>query len=127
MSCSHTIRLAILGASPCHLCNAACCRQNGHEFAVLLQGDDERRRFAAFSAGVTLHRDDGLVVERVLPYRDGQCPFLGDDDRCTIYVDRPAACRAFECAPRFNEGGVIGAHGAFLRRNPRVLRTLALL
>ena len=43
------VRLAILGASPCHLCRANCCKQNGHEFAVLLR-DDEIRRFAPFIA-----------------------------------------------------------------------------
>jgi|GEM_PF-2370780 len=105
--------------SPCHRCYAACCRQNGHEFAALLSGD-ERRRFAAFSEAVTIRDNNALVVERVLPYIDGKCQFLGDDNRCTIYEDRPAACRAFECAPALDAHGA-GQHGIFLKRNPRVL------
>ena len=40
------LRLAILGNSLCYLRSAACCKQNGHAYAALLQGDDERRRFA---------------------------------------------------------------------------------
>ena len=51
-------------------------------------------------------------------------PFLGDDDRCTIYEDRPSACRAFECTRHFNQHGV-GRHGIFLDANERVTRLLA--
>jgi Fe-S-cluster containining protein len=118
------IRIHILGASPCDRCFAACCKQNGHEFAAILQGDDERRRFAAFSVDVTFARGDGsIAAERVLPYVGGRCQFLADGDRCTIYDDRPRACRQFECAPQFNRDG-LGRHGKFLSRNPRVLRIL---
>ena len=118
-----TIRIAILGASPCDRCVAACCKQNGHEFAAILD-EDERARFGPFAQLVSLKRSDvALVSEFVLPYRDGRCQFLGADDRCTIYNDRPRACRAFECAPKFNACG-IDRHDQFLVRNPRVLQLL---
>lgn len=126
MTSSHRqVRIAVLGASPCERCVAACCRQNGHEFAALLQGDREQRRFAAFSVESTF-RDEttgAIRVERVLPYVDGRCQFLGPDDRCTIYEDRPRACRQFECAPHFAANGP-GDHGIFLRRNPHVRELL---
>lgn len=83
-----SIRLAILGESPCHDCYAACCRQNGHDFAALLQGE-EVRKFRPFATKVPIRANGHVVVETVLPYRDGRCVFLGDDDRCTIYEDRP--------------------------------------
>lgn len=108
-------------ASPCHRCFAACCRQNGHEFAARLQGDTEWRRFAAFAVDVPIRRDGRVVVERVLPYRDGKCQFLGPDDRCTIYEVRPLACRQFECATNFDAQG---RPGEFLQRNPNVLTIL---
>jgi Fe-S-cluster containining protein len=117
-----TVRIAILGSSPCHQCHAACCKQNGHEFAVLLHGE-ERQRFAAWSVDVPVQSAGGVVIERVIAYRDGRCPFLGEDDRCTIYEDRPASCRAFECVRYFNERG-IGEHGPFLQLNERVSRML---
>lgn len=118
-----TVRIAVVGDSPCHLCHAACCKQNGHAYAVLLEGD-EVRRFAAWSASAMIQTSDaGLVSERVIPYRDGRCPFLGGDDLCTIYEDRPNACRRFQCVRHFNEDGV-GSHGRFLDLNPRVLRIL---
>jgi Fe-S-cluster containining protein len=123
-----TIRLAIFGSSPCDRCVAACCKQNGHAFAVLLQGDDERQRFAAWACEVPV-RDEAsgqVALERVITYRDGRCPFLGDDDRCTIYEDRPVSCRRFECVRFFNERGV-GQHGRFLELNPRVRELLLAL
>ena len=118
-----SIRIAIIGASPCDRCVAACCKQNGHEFAAILAAD-ELPRFRPFAQSVALLGSDGsLASEFVLPYREGRCQFLGDDDRCTIYEDRPRACRAFECAPKFNARG-IDQHDLFLERNPRVLQLL---
>jgi len=116
------LRLAILGESPCGECFAACCKQNGHDFAVLLQGD-EVRKFAHFAINVHIQRGDQLIPERVLPYRDHRCQFLGGDDRCTIYDDRPQACRAFQCIHDFNREG-IGSHGRFLQLNSRVREML---
>jgi Fe-S-cluster containining protein len=113
-----SVRIAILGDSPCHLCTAACCKQNGHAYAALLRGD-EIRRFAPFAIDVPIQTDSGTIFERVLPYRDGRCQFLGDDDRCTIYQDRPMSCRLFQCVEQFNSESS-GEHGAFLKRNPSV-------
>ena len=117
------LRLAILGDSPCDLCTAACCRQNGHAYAVLLEGD-ERRKFGPWAVELAVARGGGVVAsERVLPYRDGRCVFLGGDSRCTIYDDRPANCRRFQCVDGFHAGGM-GNHGGFLRANPHVVRIL---
>jgi Fe-S-cluster containining protein len=120
----HRLRLAILGSSPCDLCRANCCKQNGHDYAVLLESQ-EWQRFAPFCVEVQVDAGACPTTERVLPYRDGRCQFLGDDDRCLIYDDRPANCRKFECAPGFHERGSdrVG-HSLFLRRNPDVLRLL---
>jgi Fe-S-cluster containining protein len=117
------VRIAVVGESPCDLCTAACCRQNGHEFAALLEGD-EVRKFAPFAVDVPVADGGGRVnYERVLPYVAGRCQFLGENDRCTIYEDRPRACRAFQCVTSYNAEG-LGAHGEFLRRNPGVLEIL---
>jgi Fe-S-cluster containining protein len=116
------IRIAILGACPCDQCTAACCKQNGHEYAAILRGD-EIRKFAAFSVDAPIRDRERVVIEKVLPYVKERCQFLGDDDRCTIYEDRPQACRAFECLSSFNADG-LGAHGTFLSRNPHVAQLL---
>ena len=117
------IRIAIAGESPCDLCSAACCKQNGHAYAVLLR-DDEIRKFAPFAIDVPISdADNRPSYERVLPYINGRCQFLGDNDRCTIYDDRPRACRAFQCVDSYNAGGV-ARHGVFLQRNGRVRQML---
>jgi len=117
------LRIAILGASPCGQCTAACCRQNGHDYAALLEGD-EVRRFAPYAIDASINAGGRVVIEKVLPYIDGRCVFLGDEGACLVYQDRPAACRAFECVRHFNRDG-IGRHDVFLGRNPRVLEMLA--
>jgi Fe-S-cluster containining protein len=117
-------RLAILGESPCHLCYAACCKQNGHDYAVLLE-EVERRRFGPFAMDVQINNGQRTVIERVLPYRNGRCVFLGEDDRCTIYDDRPMNCRRFQCIRYFHQGGMGPTeHGEFLQKNRRVLEIL---
>ncbi|MEA2710760.1 MAG: uncharacterized protein QOF78_3361 [Phycisphaerales bacterium] len=119
------MRIAIVGDSPCDLCTAACCKQNGHEFAAILEGD-EVRKFAAFAIDVPIESLGRLTYERVLPYVEGRCQFLGEDDLCTIYEDRPRACRQFQCIESYNADGV-GRHGTFLQRNPRVREMLETL
>jgi Fe-S-cluster containining protein len=112
------LRLAILGESPCHLCTANCCKQNGHEYAVLLEGE-ERRKFAAFAADVLNRFPGGSRYERVIPYRHARCPFLADNDRCSIYDDRPQNCRGFQCINGYHfGGGHLTTHSEFLQRNP---------
>ena len=119
------LRLAILGDSPCDLCTAACCRENGHEFAVLLEGETERRRFAAYAEDVPVEHAGAITLERVIPYRHGRCAFLSTDDRCAIYDDRPINCRRFQCVTGYHlGGGHIGRHSRFLAQNPTVLGLL---
>ena len=120
------LRLAILGDSPCDLCTAACCKQNGHGYAVLLEGERERRRFAPFAVDVPIDRGGGgVVLERVLPHRHGRCAYLGGDDRCTIYDDRPLNCRRFQCVSGYHgAGATLGSHSTFLRSNQHVLAML---
>jgi Fe-S-cluster containining protein len=114
------LRIAIVGPSPCDRCHAACCKQNGCEFSVLL-APGEYGRFGPFAAEVVVDDAGRLVCEKVLPYRGGRCIFLGEDDLCTIYEDRPASCRRFECTRLFHNGGVsVGRQHEFIRRNPRV-------
>ena len=117
-----SVPIAVVGESPCELCTAACCKQNGHEYAVRLRGE-EKRKFAAFAVDVPIKREGEIQYERVLPYVMGRCQFLGADDRCAIYEDRPMSCREFQCVEAYGADGV-GKHGRFLKLNPRVLRML---
>jgi Fe-S-cluster containining protein len=92
---------------------------------VLLQTDAERRRFAPWAITLPVRDHAGIVHhEQVIPYRNERCPFLGQDNRCTIYDDRPQSCRDFECTRHFNQHA-IGEHGLFLRGNPHVVAILS--
>ena len=114
-----TVRIAIIGPSPCDACDAACCKQSAWGYAALLQSDDERRRFGPWSATTLLDDADGVTrTVQVIGYRDGRCPFLGSDDRCSIYDDRPLSCRQFECTRRF------GNDASFFDANARVRELL---
>jgi Fe-S-cluster containining protein len=50
-----------------------------------------------------LHRDEeGDYVLNFSP-----CPFLGDDNKCLIYEDRPKACREYPHTNRKNMQGIL--------------------
>lgn len=97
---------------PCEHCDGACCKANGHDFAVLLDEDEVQH----FPAAVRVANGP------VLPYVNGRCIHLDDRDRCSIYASRPRACRAFNCA----EGWRLKDphHGFFLEDNPKVVELL---
>src|ERR1035437_8666892 len=98
------LRIAIAGQSPCETCWARCCKQNGHDYAVLLL-ESEYARFTPFAADVVVADGDKRVVEKAFAYREGRCQFLDGDDRCLIYEDRPHYCRRFQCVSAFHHGG----------------------
>ena len=54
--------------------------------------------------------------EWCLPYKDGKCVYLGDDDKCTIYESRPERCREFNCVNGYKCKGEY--HSYFLEDHP---------
>lgn len=91
---------------PCSSCEAACCKTYGHVGLL----DDEKDKYEH----ARKHRNN----EWIIPAVDGRCPYLGDDDRCSIYEDRPRACRDFSCVHTYGLFGV--QHGEFLAFHPEV-------
>jgi Fe-S-cluster containining protein len=70
---------------PCGTCNA-CCRSPGLKVDLT---PDEAKRFDHVI-------DDGLG-RPILPKRDdGSCVHLVDG-KCSVYADRPMACRTYDC------------------------------
>jgi uncharacterized protein len=83
---------SILDCSRC----ANCCKTVGPKFTL---GDIARiAAHLGISEGAFsdqyLQRDD-YGLERGLVAKALPCPFLGEDDHCTIYAVRPLACRQF--------------------------------
>lgn len=66
---------------------AACCRQS-----VLLT--EPEAKMIAKETGATYHAPaKWRGSEPATEYSGKPCPFLGADERCTIYASRPFACR----------------------------------
>lgn len=96
-------------------CKARCCR------GVLLtfRDGDEAARISALAA----ERGKNLKVSpdayggtlRMSEHEGGHCPFLGEDNLCTIYEERPDACRTFPYYPE-TKGCLISGW----ERKPRV-------
>jgi Fe-S-cluster containining protein len=108
----------------CHpglACFNQCCR----EATIILSPYDILRlsRRLGLTTGEFLQRHtrreeearSRLPVVLIKPARTGGCPFLGEDG-CTVYADRPAACRLFPLAQgsELTPQGVVDHH--FLRR-----------
>jgi len=74
------------GPVPCGACTACC-----HYPAVVVDERRDRKRLARL---LTERSPDGeLVLQR---RSDGACVHLGEQG-CTVYEQRPAVCRTFDC------------------------------
>jgi Fe-S-cluster containining protein len=82
---------------------AHCCRT----LQVVVDGNDVDRLAARF--GMTSRQFSRRYVavddDRTRYFAASPCPFLGEDNRCTVYEDRPKACRDF---PYMHEKHFVG-------------------
>jgi len=107
--------LSRLPEPPCQGCTGACCKQQGPEYnySVMLTPEDGDK---FDDVAWWYDHPDGFYV-RGLPYEDGKCVYLGDDNRCTIYEERPQICRRFNCLVGYRPEGL----SEFLKRNSPVV------
>jgi Fe-S-cluster containining protein len=78
---------------PCELCGRCC-----HQPQINIQAHEVDR--IATAAGIPLHEFIGDCLAqtsdgRLLLRRTAPCMFLGDDNRCTVWADRPEVCDDF--------------------------------
>lgn len=100
---------------PCDKCHGACCRATSRwPYAVEIM----KKELDKFPEAVLMHSPYGKLVP-VLPYIDGKCVHLSDDNRCQIYDRRPQICQEFTCVSGYMLYSD-GTHGRFLRTNPDV-------
>lgn len=89
---AYDVCMSMRDAGEC-VCCGRCCHQ---PFITVM--DEEVERISG-SAGIDagdfvtryLYREDGRWLMR----KEGACRFLGGDNRCTIWQDRPEICRDF--------------------------------
>lgn len=79
-------------------CKARCCRLT-HVSLREMEVETLRRHAVERSLNVALRRDQAGPYMRGEDQEGKTCPFLGADSACTVYVDRPNACRNFPDAP----------------------------
>ena len=83
---------------PCEMCGRCCHQPN----IVILPGEIDRVADAAkippfmFRRNYVVEMPDGRFL--INKQNDGPCPFLGDDNRCTVWKDRPQICDDFPYA-----------------------------
>lgn len=88
----HNIHVAVFEETDCLKC-ANCCKTTS---PIFYQTDIERvARSLRMKPGDFIERylridEDGDYVLRSSP-----CPFLSDDNYCSVYADRPKACRQY--------------------------------
>lgn len=91
------------------------CAQTGDCCTVPLVMTPEEASLLA-RPGVQFVPWDGGKVALVTPDGSARCPFLGADQRCTVYAVRPYNCRRFACLRKPGEvlepGGPLGCKNA---------------
>ncbi len=102
---------------PCERCTGLCCRAEASWKAVpLTKAEQEREPFKSISVPSKEH------PEQVVFYfdeTDGCCRFLDRvTRRCTIYHERPEACRRFDCRTQ-------PWMSPFFKDNPQMLKVIS--
>lgn len=115
-------------------CGAKCCK--GLAWVRLKESEVPRLKEIAEGRGLPLLIEQDTTFGPVIIHKhqeQNQCPFLGDDSRCSIYDDRPMACVLFpdganQCAISEKQSKVFVAtiHGRnvdwdFLNQRDRVI------
>jgi Fe-S-cluster containining protein len=102
---------------PCDKCTGLCCTAQASWVCVTLNAE-EREREPFKSVG---RIDEQNPTQSILPFDapGGCCHFLDRATRrCTIYAERPAACRLYDCRKEIWTSG-------FFRANPHMLLLIA--
>lgn len=92
--------MAKVGCDDCKGCSK-CCRDMGN--SIILDPLDVQRILNRLGARFEellidkfeLNMVDGIILPNLKMNPSGACPFLGDDERCTIHSERPGICRIF--------------------------------
>lgn len=110
---------------PCNYCNGACCRQTwNHAYAVVLDEDElEGLDYVVYNDPDPCFPEDAQIS--VLPYVDGKCIYLDQDNKCSVYDHRPKRCREFSCLSGY-DFSTGRTNSFFLEDNPDVVKLIEL-
>lgn len=102
--------MAKLGCNDCAGCSA-CCKGMGN--SVVLDPYDVWRMEKGLGISfaqmigrqVMLSVVDGLILPSLNMESSGKCPFLNEEERCSIHAFRPGICRLFPLGRYYHDGG----------------------
>lgn len=79
----------------CSSCDAKCCK---HSFTKV-EGKDVIGSLLPFEYEKFPRKDVLIKIKDMywLPLVDDKCPLLTDDNKCSIYIQRPEFCKIFSC------------------------------
>jgi Fe-S-cluster containining protein len=84
---------------------ANCCKGTG---PMLNQKDIERiAKFKRMRPGEFVDRFLKIDEDQDYVFKEIPCVFLGDDHYCSIYDQRPKACREYPHTDRINQQGIL--------------------
>lgn len=81
----------------CSECPGRCCTNRRWQF-YKVELTMREAEHPALKEHVAWHQNpDDPKRKKPWIVMDPKCPLLGRDNRCTVYEDRPAACRSYMC------------------------------
>jgi Fe-S-cluster containining protein len=84
---------------------ANCCRTTG---PLITQKDIERiSKHLRLKPGAFVQKYLFIDEDQDYVFKSMPCPFLGDDNYCSIYDVRPKACREYPHTDRKNQQGIL--------------------
>lgn len=88
----HALGAEVSARTDCTACTRCC-----QERYIVVDDKDIRRiaRRLKVSADAFAREHVALADDGVLQFAQKPCPLLGSDGKCTVYEDRPQACRDF--------------------------------
>lgn len=114
----HTQNEEVFNSINCLEC-ANCCITTG----PLLNDKDIDRLAKHFNIKPTQFIDVFLRIDEDNDYvfKNMPCPFLGGDNYCSVYDDRPKACREYPHTDRVNQQGIL----SITRKNVEICPAVA--
>lgn len=95
----HTLHEEVFEEIDCLAC-ANCCKTT----SPIFKNSDIERLSKSLKMKVTEFIEEYLRVDEEDDYvlKTAPCPFLGDDNKCIVYKNRPTACREYPHTNRKN-------------------------
>lgn len=114
----HTLNDEVFDSINCLEC-ANCCTTTG----PLLKDKDIERLSKHFNIKPSQFIDIFLKIDEDNDYvfKSLPCPFLGEDKYCSVYDDRPKACREYPHTDRVNQLGIL----SITRKNVEICPAVA--